>query len=103
MFSNWKDSVGTMAAVCTTIAFVPQIIKVHKSGGRDLSYPMLFFYLVGLVLWLFYGLIIRAPEVIWANVITACLVIVCIGMKWNFERISPATTVGALAAGKGQK
>ena len=59
--------VGTLAAVCTTGAFIPQIIKIKKQGGDDLSYAMLFFYLTGVLLWLIYGLMLHAPAIIWAN------------------------------------
>ena len=37
--------IGTVAAFCTTVAFVPQIVKLRKQGGEDLSYQMLFLYL----------------------------------------------------------
>ncbi len=29
--------IGTVAAFCTTVAFVPQIVKLRKQGGEDLS------------------------------------------------------------------
>lgn len=102
MAGNWKEFIGTFAAVCTTVAFVPQIIKVRKSGGRDLSYPMLFFYLVGLLLWFVYGLMIHSPSVIWANVITALLVVLCILVKWNFERKDVAEERGASEVKSGE-
>ena len=73
--------VGTVAAVCTTSSFIPQIIKIRKQGGEDLSYPMLFLYLVGIVLWLVYGFIMNAAAVIWANAITTLLVILAIALK----------------------
>jgi MtN3 and saliva related transmembrane protein len=73
--------IGTLAAVCTTIAFVPQIIKIHRQGGRDLSYPMLFLYLTGIVLWLVYGLLIHAAAVIWANAATTLLVAAALFLK----------------------
>lgn len=38
---------GTVAAICTTGAFIPQIVKLRKQGGKDLSYQMLFVYLTG--------------------------------------------------------
>jgi len=86
-FAILKFLVGGVAAICTTIAFVPQIIKVRRSGGRDLSYAMLFLYLIGVSLWLVYGLMIQAAAVIAANVAAVCLVSVCIGMKWKYERM----------------
>ena len=73
--------VGGAAAVCTTLAFIPQIIKIRKQGGKDLSYSMLFLYLAGVLLWLFYGLLLRAPEIIWANAVTALLVVIALGLK----------------------
>jgi uncharacterized protein with PQ loop repeat len=36
--------IGTVAAFCTTVAFVPQIVKLRKQGGEDLSYQMLGLY-----------------------------------------------------------
>ena len=66
-------SIGTIAAICTTGAFVPQIIKIRKQGGADVSYLMLFVYLAGVLLWLVYGLLFHAPAVIWANVVAVIL------------------------------
>ena len=86
-FAILKFLVGSVAAICTTIAFVPQIIKVRRSGGRDLSYAMLFLYLIGVSLWLVYGLMIHAAAVIAANVAAICLVSLCVGMKWKYERM----------------
>jgi len=73
--------VGTIAAICTTVAFVPQILKIRRQGGNDLSYPMLLLYLAGILLWLFYGLLIHAAAVIWANAVTAVLVAIAVVMK----------------------
>jgi MtN3 and saliva related transmembrane protein len=78
---NRLDYIGTVAAVCTTIAFVPQILKIRRQGGGDLSYPMLALYLVGVILWLIYGLILHAAAVIWANAATTILVAIAIILK----------------------
>jgi len=75
------DLIGTIAAVCTTTAFIPQILKIRRQGGRDLSYPMLFLYLTGIILWLLYGLMIHAAAVIWANAATALLIAVALILK----------------------
>lgn len=72
---------GTLAALCTTGAFVPQIWKIHKQGGEDLSYGMLGVYLVGVLLWLAYGVKLGAQAVIWANTTAAILVLIAIVMK----------------------
>jgi 5'(3')-deoxyribonucleotidase/uncharacterized protein with PQ loop repeat len=77
-FADW---VGTLAAVCTTFSFVPQIVKIKKQGGRDLSFPMLFIYLSGCLLWLAYGLVLHAAAIIGANGATSTLVVIAIVMK----------------------
>jgi 5'-nucleotidase len=75
--------IGIVAAFCTTVAFVPQIVKLRKQGGKDLSYSMLFLYLVGVLLWLVYGVQIHAAAVIWANALAGMLVLVSIVLKAN--------------------
>lgn len=76
--------VGTFAAIFTTGSFIPQVIKIKKQGGEDLSYLMLFIYLSGTLLWLAYGLLLHAAAVIWANGITALLVTLAITLKMNY-------------------
>jgi MtN3 and saliva related transmembrane protein len=78
--------IGGIAAVCTTGAFVPQILKIRRQGGGDLSYPMLFLYLTGILLWLAYGLILHAAAIIWANAATAFLVGIAIVLKASHPR-----------------
>ena len=77
--------IGAMAAIFTTGSFIPQVIKIRKQGGEDLSYPMLFIYLSGTLLWLAYGLILHAAAVIWANGVTAILVTLAITLKMNYS------------------
>lgn len=72
--------------MCTTVAFVPQILKIRRQGGRDLSYPMLLLYLMGIILWLVYGLMLPAAAVIWANAATAVLVAIAIVLKATDRR-----------------
>jgi MtN3 and saliva related transmembrane protein len=78
--------VGGIAAVCTTGAFIPQILKIRRQGGGDLSYPMLYLYLTGILLWLAYGLMLHAAAVIWANAATALLVGIAIVLKASHPR-----------------
>jgi MtN3 and saliva related transmembrane protein len=77
--------IGATAAICTTLSFVPQLVKIHRQGGRDLSYGMLLLYLAGLMLWLVYGLRIQAIEVIAANLAGGALVLAAIAMKRRWD------------------
>jgi MtN3 and saliva related transmembrane protein len=82
MVSDHVTSViGGVAAICTTLSFVPQLVKIRRQGGRDLSDGMLALYLLGLALWLAYGVRIEAAEVVAANIAGGSLVIAAIVMK----------------------
>ncbi len=88
------EVLGAVAGFCTTFAFVPQIFKIVKQGGRDLSYEMLAFYLVGVLLLLAYGVMLRAPSVILANTATSLLIGLAIVLKaWKERRPAGAPLV----------
>jgi MtN3 and saliva related transmembrane protein len=78
---NFVENIGFVAATCTTLSFIPQLTKIRKQGGRDLSYGMLSVYLLGLMLWLVYGLYLHALAVIVANAASIVLVATAIVMK----------------------
>jgi MtN3 and saliva related transmembrane protein len=66
--------IGLLAGGCTTVAFVPQVIKTWRSrSARDLSLGMFLIFTTGVGLWLLYGFLIRDIPVIAANVITLLL------------------------------
>lgn len=84
---NWVIVTGSLGGFCTTVAFLPQVLKIWKQGGRDLSYGMLTLYLVGVLLWLAYGILLRAPEVIITNFATAILIGIATVLKaWTARR-----------------
>jgi MtN3 and saliva related transmembrane protein len=84
---TWIVLLGTVAGFCTTFAYVPQVIKIWKQGGRDLSYAMLSLYLFGVLLWLAYGLLIHAQAVVLTNLATAILIAIATGLKaWTAKR-----------------
>jgi len=88
------EILGAVAGFCTTFAFVPQLLKIRKQGGRDLSYGMLVFYLTGVLLWLGYGLFLHSPSVILANAATSFLIILAILLKaWKERRPVSSTLV----------
>lgn len=63
--------VGSVAAICTTIAFVPQAIKIiHTKHTQDLSPGMYTIFSSGVALWLCYGIMLREMPIILANGVT---------------------------------
>jgi MtN3 and saliva related transmembrane protein len=89
-FNAWVSVVGSAAGFCTTIAFVPQVVKIWRQGGRDLSYAMLGLYLAGVLLWLTYGLMLGALAIIIANLATGLLVIIATILKAATSRRNSA-------------
>ncbi len=66
--------IGLAAAFCTTVAFLPQVIKTWRTRStKDISLAMFLVFTTGIFLWLVYGLIIRDVPLIAANGITFVL------------------------------
>jgi MtN3 and saliva related transmembrane protein len=98
---NWILVLGSVGGFCTTFAYVPQVIKIWKQGGRDLSYGMLGLYLVGVVLWLAYGVLMHAQAVVLTNFATAILIAIATGLKaWTARRDEVKTGLSEVAAGE---
>ena len=64
---NWSALTGTAGTACSVLSFLPQVLKVRRQGGRDLSAGMLALLLAGAGLWLAYGILNGATAVIVAN------------------------------------
>ena len=74
MLKFFLTYIGFFAAFCTTIAFLPQAIKVYKTKStKDISLYMFLIFTIGVLSWLIYGLIINDWPVILANAITLVL------------------------------
>jgi len=68
-------ALGFLAGTLTTIAFLPQTIKIAKSrSSGDISLLMMGLNCAGIFCWLIYGLCIHSPPIITANAITFILI-----------------------------
>lgn len=68
------EIIGTIAAVLTTAAYIPQTIKTFRhKDTRGLSLGMYSLITAGIFLWLIYGLMIESMSLIFANGITFAL------------------------------
>ena len=78
--------IGFFAAFCTTIAFVPQAIKVYKSKStKDISLYMFLIFTIGVLSWLIYGIIISNLPVILANAVTLALSLFILIYKLRYK------------------
>lgn len=83
--SQLANFVGTLAAMLTTIAFIPQAWLTWKTRRADgISLGMYSIFTSGVAMWLLYGLLLGAWPVIIANVVTLGLALFIIGMKLRY-------------------
>jgi MtN3 and saliva related transmembrane protein len=95
--SNVIESVGYVAGVLTTVAFVPQLMKTWRSqSAADLSLTMLTAFTVGILLWLVYGLALASWPLVLSNAITLALTALLLKLKVRdvTARFAPKTSSG---------
>jgi len=79
--------IGSLAAVCTTAAFVPQVVRVWRLRAADeISLATFLVFGVGTFVWLLYGIVIGSWPVILANGVTFVLSLSIVFLKLNFDR-----------------
>jgi len=73
--------IGSSAALLTMFGFVPQVIKMFRTKiVRDLSFGMLVQFSMGVSLWMLYGIHLRDPIIIFANVVTLIVLLIAIAL-----------------------
>ena len=81
------NAIGLAAAVCTTISFVPQLIRVWRlRSAREISLIMFLVFSLGTFLWLLYGIFIHAVPIILANAVSLVLSLALLALKLRFDR-----------------
>ena len=81
------EHLGFAAALCTTGAFIPQVLMVWRErGAPGISVGMYLMFIFGVMLWLAYGYAISSWPVVAANGVTLVLAGAVLGMKLYFER-----------------
>jgi MtN3 and saliva related transmembrane protein len=83
---NLTDLIGTLAAVLTTISFLPQALHTFRTKDvRGISLGMYSAFTLGVALWLVYGLLLGAWPVVIANMITLALAAAILAMKLQYR------------------
>jgi len=81
------DWIGSIAAVCTTVSFVPQLVRVwRRKSARDISLSMFLLFSFGVACWLVYGLGLGSVPIIAANVVTLALALAILALKIHYDR-----------------
>ena len=92
----FTESIGSVAAVCTTIAFLPQLVRVwRRKSADDISLSMFLIFSTGVALWLVYGLRINSLPMIAANTVTLILAIGILVLKLRYDARARTAPAGA--------
>jgi len=76
------ETIGYAAAFFTTIAYIPQAIKVFRDKHtKSISLGMYSLISTGIGLWFVYGWMLGSPSLMLANGITFVLALAILGMK----------------------
>lgn len=93
MMAAVPELAGYLAAVLTTVSFVPQVWQTWRT--RDVSGISLGMYVVfatGVFLWLVYGVLMDAWPIVVANAVTLALALAILAMKLRWEPPRPPTS-----------
>jgi MtN3 and saliva related transmembrane protein len=84
---NLPTIIGTVAACCTTVSYLPQLKKCWDTGSAgDLSLKMFLVLASGIALWVIYGFLQRDAVIIVANAISLVLLMGILFFKLRERR-----------------
>ncbi|NOT43885.1 MAG: SemiSWEET transporter [Acidobacteria bacterium] len=84
------EVIGYLAALLTTLAFVPQVVRTWRTrSAGDLSGTTLVAFTSGILLWLAYGVAQGSRPIVLANGATLVQCVLLVVMKIRFARQPP--------------
>jgi MtN3 and saliva related transmembrane protein len=82
MASALVEGVGGVAAVLTTLCLVPQALKIAREREtRAISLPGMMLSVVGVLLWLIYGVAVADAPLIGSSAITFTITAAILALK----------------------
>ena len=79
-------TIGLVAAICTTGSFIPQALKtISTKNTKGISLGMYVMFVLGVTLWLAYGIVINDLPLILANGITLMLSLTILIYKLRYR------------------
>jgi MtN3 and saliva related transmembrane protein len=82
----WVEYIGSLAAACTTLCWVPQAVKIiREKQTQGISLVTQSVFTVGLALWLAYGLLLTNWPLMLANAVTLVFSLVILALKVRYR------------------
>jgi MtN3 and saliva related transmembrane protein len=90
------DIIGSVAAVLTTLSFIPQAWQIFKTKDvSGISLAMYSMFTIGVLLWLVYGIALQSWPVILANCVTAPVALAILSMKLRYRKAAALADIPA--------
>jgi MtN3 and saliva related transmembrane protein len=82
----WLEIVGSVAAACTTLCWLPQSVKImHEKRTDGISLITQSVFTFGTALWAGYGLLLNNRPVLFANSVTLVFALVILILKLRYR------------------
>jgi MtN3 and saliva related transmembrane protein len=79
--------IGLAAGFLTSIAVIPQVVRTWRTRhARDISIWQPLILIIGMLLWLIYGLMLHDLPLIVANSFSISCYLILLGMKIYYDR-----------------
>lgn len=83
---SWIINIGMIAAICTTVSFIPQAVKtIRTKNTTSISSVMYSLFTFGTLMWLVYGFVSGNISIIIANAITLILAAIILYYKRRYK------------------
>jgi MtN3 and saliva related transmembrane protein len=77
---------GLIAGTITSITFIPQVLQIWKTkSAKDISILMLSLLLIGVSLWLAYGIAVKDVAIIYTNSMVLAMSLLMLYFKFRFK------------------
>lgn len=77
---------GTIALITTLIGISPQVYKTYKTkSAGDISYLMLYNFLICSIAWTVYGFYTEAGFVLYSNILSTVVCTISIIQKYHYD------------------
>ncbi len=81
------EPLGLIAGALATCSVIPQVVRIYRlKSAREISIVFSTMLLIGLILWMVYGMILKLPPVIIWNSIGVGVVASLVYAKFKYGR-----------------
>ena len=78
---------GLAAGTISSITFLPQVIRIWKTkSAKDLSLNMLGLLILGVGMWLTYGILVKDVAIIYTNSMVLSMSFIMLYFKFRFKQ-----------------